>query len=78
MRRVDKLAEKAKDIAEKLEMSARVVKLRDNIDPGNLTKPEIERLRRSYMDKPLNARNTNKKDEFMLQLTNEGYIIADI
>ena len=44
MRRVDKLAEKAKDIAEKLEMSARVVKLRDNIDPGNLTKPEIERL----------------------------------
>jgi len=37
-------AEKAKDIAEKLEMSARVVKLRDNIDPGNLTKPEIERL----------------------------------
>jgi DNA primase len=38
-------AEKAKDIAEKLEMSARVVKLRDNIDPGNLTKPEIERLK---------------------------------
>ena len=37
-------AEKAKDIAEKLEMSARVVKLRDNIDPGNLTKPEIQRL----------------------------------
>ena len=37
-------AEKAKDIAEKLEMSARVIKLRDNIDPGNLTKPEIERL----------------------------------
>ena len=28
-------AEKAKDLAEKLEMSARVVKLRDNIDPGN-------------------------------------------
>ena len=26
-------------------MSARVVKLRDNIDPGNLTKPEIERLK---------------------------------
>ena len=37
-------SEKAKEIAEKLEMSARIVKLRDNIDPGNLTKPEIERL----------------------------------
>ena len=37
-------SEKAKEIAEKLEMSARVVKLRDNIDPGNLTKPEIQRL----------------------------------
>ena len=37
-------AEQAKTIAEKLEMSARVVKLRDNIDPGNLTKPEIQRL----------------------------------
>jgi len=38
-------AEKAKDLAEKLEMSARVVKLRDNIDPGNLTAPEINRLK---------------------------------
>jgi DNA primase len=38
-------AEKAKDLADKLEMSARVVKLRDNIDPGNLTRPEIERLK---------------------------------
>ena len=37
-------SEKAKEIAEKLEMSARIVKLRDNIDPGNLTKPEIQRL----------------------------------
>lgn len=40
-----KAAEQAKGLAEKLELSARVVKLRDNIDPGNLTKPEIERLR---------------------------------
>ena len=38
-------AEKAKDLAEKLEMSARVVKLRDNIDPGNLVQSEIERLK---------------------------------
>ena len=38
-------SEKAKEIAEKLDMSARIVKLRDNIDPGNLTKPEIERLK---------------------------------
>jgi len=38
-------SEKAKEIAEKLEMSARIVKLRDNIDPGNLTRPEIERLK---------------------------------
>ena len=38
-------AEQAKDLAEKLELSARVVKLRDNVDPGNLTKPEIERLK---------------------------------
>ena len=40
-----KAAEQAKGLAEKLELSARVVKLRDNIDPGNLTKPEIERLK---------------------------------
>jgi len=40
-----KAAEQAKGLAEKLELSARVVKLRDNVDPGNLTKPEIERLR---------------------------------
>ena len=38
-------AEQAKDLAEKLELSARVVKLRDNVDPGNLTSPEIERLK---------------------------------
>ena len=38
-------AEKAKGLAEQLELSARVVKLRDNIDPGNLTTPEIERLK---------------------------------
>ena len=38
-------AEKAKDLAEKLEMSARVVKLRDNVDPGNLVKAEIDRLK---------------------------------
>ena len=38
-------AEKAKDLATKLDMSARVVKLRDNIDPGNLTVPEVERLK---------------------------------
>ena len=38
-------AEKAKDLAEKLEMSARVVKLRDNVDPGNLVKTEIDRLK---------------------------------
>jgi DNA primase len=38
-------AEKAKGLAEQLELSARVVKLRDNIDPGNLTAPEIERLK---------------------------------
>ena len=40
-----KAGEMAKGLAEQLEMSARVVKLRDNIDPGNLTKPEIERLK---------------------------------
>tara|TARA_B100001094_G_scaffold332138_1_gene402963 strand:+ start:3304 stop:4143 length:840 start_codon:yes stop_codon:yes gene_type:complete len=40
-----KAAEQAKGLAEKLELSARVVKLRDNVDPGNLTKPEIERLK---------------------------------
>ena len=40
-----KAAEQAKGLAEQLELSARVVKLRDNIDPGNLTKPEIERLK---------------------------------
>ena len=40
-----KAGEMAKCLAEQLEMSARVVKLRDNIDPGNLTKPEIERLK---------------------------------
>jgi DNA primase len=38
-------SEKAKEIGEKLEMSARIVKLRDNVDPGNLTRPEIERLK---------------------------------
>ena len=38
-------AEKAKDLAEKLELSARVVKLRANVDPGNLTEPEIDRLK---------------------------------
>ena len=40
-----KAGEMAKGLAEQLELSARVVKLRDNIDPGNLTKPEIERLK---------------------------------
>ena len=40
-----KASEMAKGLAEQLEMSARVVKLRDNVDPGNLTKPEIERLK---------------------------------
>jgi len=40
-----KAGEMAKGLAEQLEMSARVVKLRDNIDPGNLTKPEINRLK---------------------------------
>ena len=38
-------AEKAKDLAEKLEMSARVVKLRDSVDPGNLVQSEIDRLK---------------------------------
>jgi len=38
-------AEQAKTIAEKLEMSARVVKLRDNVDPGNLVQSEITRLK---------------------------------
>ena len=38
-------SEKAKEIAEKLEMSARIVKLRDNVDPGNLVASEIERLK---------------------------------
>lgn len=40
-----KAGEMAKGLAEQLEMSARVIKLRENIDPGNLTKPEIERLK---------------------------------
>jgi DNA primase len=40
-----KAGEMAKGLAEQLELSARVVKLRDNIDPGNLTKPEIQRLK---------------------------------
>ena len=40
-----KAAEQAKGLAEQLELSARVVKLRDNIDPGNLTIPEINRLK---------------------------------
>ena len=40
-----KAAEQAKGLAEQLEISARVVKLRDNIDPGNLTIPEINRLK---------------------------------
>ena len=40
-----KAGEMAKGLAEQLEMSARVVKLRDNIDPGNLTRPELERLK---------------------------------
>ena len=40
-----KAGEMAKGLAEQLEISARVVKLRDNIDPGNLTIPEINRLK---------------------------------
>jgi len=40
-----KAGEMAKGLAEQLEMSARVIKLRENVDPGNLTKPEIERLK---------------------------------
>ena len=38
-------AEKAKDLAEKLEDVYLVVKLRDNVDPGNLVKTEIDRLK---------------------------------
>jgi DNA primase len=38
-------AENAKSLAEKLELSARVVKLRDNVDPGNLSNNEIQRLK---------------------------------
>ena len=41
-----KAGEVAKGLAEKLELSARVVNLRENIDPGNLTKDEIERLKK--------------------------------
>ena len=38
-------AEQVKTLAEKLELSARVVKLRENIDPGNLTRSEVDRLK---------------------------------
>ena len=37
-------AEKVKGIAEKLGMSARVVKLRDNVDPGGLTKTRNRKI----------------------------------
>ena len=40
-----KAGEMAKGLAEQLEMSARVVKLRDNIDPGNLNKTRNRKIK---------------------------------
>ena len=40
-----KAGEMAKGLAEQLEMSARVVKLRDNIDPGNLNKTRNKQIK---------------------------------